>query len=264
MIPSVRRLTHGHATIKISRQYRNPPASTLASQIIENLTQTTINSKSQNRQIFRRLLQEILHSEDDGDNVVETAETNVNVNYRLIYVVVRAGLESLFDDEVAKDQDETQKQAVASLSVVDLTLRRCPAVLFLIFQSHETDLQFNGPLYLWLVPKLFLIIGRTKDIDLRSGSLRVLKTMLQIEKKANLKQCKFRLIFKYLQGCIDGQSISNISNREPFRSDVIRKKMFLSSLRTRLWPTMKRAIYYNLISRLQAPCQTYFRHNNVH
>lgn len=184
-----------------------PPASTLAAQIVDDLTRGKPNPKHQDQVRFRSLLREILDTNnEDGDEIVQGIETNTDVNCRLIYVVIRAGLEASFNGDPFEKQDELNKQALESLSVVELTLRRCPNVLFTVLERGETDLQLDGPLYLWLVPRLFMILGRNEDREVRLGVLRVLQTTLLVGRKGHPKQLKFQLVLKYIQGCVKGQS----------------------------------------------------------
>lgn len=184
----------------------NPPASTVAAQIVENLTQGNYPARQPDKDKLQRLLQEILNPDDDGDDGSDKIETNIDVNCRLIYVVVRAGLESLSNKDNFENPDELHKQAIASLSVVELTVRRSPGVLFSTLHGQESYPQQVGPLYLWLIPRLFIIIGSTEDNDVRRCICEVLKTAMMAE-KANFKRSKFQHIQKYLQGCIKGQSI---------------------------------------------------------
>jgi serine/threonine-protein kinase ATR len=208
MRSGARKIAQGYAGSAIPRQNGgNPPASTVAAQIVENLTQVQYPAKQPDKEEFQRLLHEILNPDDDGDDVAEeNIEINVDVNCRLIYVVVRAGLESLSSKNSLDDQYELHKQAIASLSVVQLTLRRSPEVLFSTFHGRDSHQPEVGPLYLWLIPRLFIILGSNRDEEICRCICEVLKTASMAE-KASFKQIKFKLIQKYLQGCIKGQSI---------------------------------------------------------
>ena len=201
MPSSTRHIVSGYPGSSNFRQNGgNPPASTVAAQIVENLTQGQYPARQPDKEEFRRLLQEILNPDDDGDDVAESIEINVDVNCRLIYVVVRAGLDSLSNQDAFEDEDELQKQALASLSVVELTVRRSPEVLLSTLHGPQQV----GSLYLWLVPKLFVVVGSTEDKDMRRRICEVFKTTL-LSGKATLKQNKFLVVRKYLQGCIKGQ-----------------------------------------------------------
>lgn len=201
---SIRRIVQSHAVRKDSPENEEPPASTLAAQIVDDLTRNEIQPKHQDREKFRRLLREILDTDDDSEETGRVIEINPKINSRLIYVVVRVGLEASFNGDPFENQDDLNKQAVESLAVVELTLQRCPAVLFSVLGQCGIDLQFAGPFYLWLVPRLFIILGRTHDQDLLLGVYKVLKLILMVEEEGNIRQVQQNLVLKYFQGCVKG------------------------------------------------------------
>lgn len=207
MRPFAIRLAQGQNAVKETINNREPPASTLAAQIVDDLTRGKSHPKYQDQERFRSLLREILDTNnEDGDEITQAIETSTNVNCRLIYVVTRAGLEASFSGDSFEKQDELNKQALESLSVVELTLRRCPEVLFTVLERGETDLQLDGPLYLWLVPRLFTVLGCNEDREVRLGVLRVLRTTLLVGRKGHPEQIKLQLVLKYIQGCVKGKS----------------------------------------------------------
>lgn len=180
------------------------PTSTVA-QIVDSLSQRKINPNHEDREKLQRLLQEILHTDDEREEAVETIETRVDINHRLIYVVVRVGLESLLSDDPFSDTNELKKQVNESLSVVELTLQRSPEVLFSVIQGHGINLPHSGPLYLWLIPRLFTLLTQIEDRDIFLRTLQVLQTALGVERKPSLQQGRFQVILRYTQGCIKGK-----------------------------------------------------------
>lgn len=210
MQPSARRLAQGLTIPNETLRNGDSPASTLAAQIVDNLARAKNHPKHQDQGQFRKLLREILDTDEDGDEATRATETNISVNCRLIYVVIRAGLEASFNQDPFVKQDGWIKQALESLSVVELTLRRCPGVLFSILKGCETDLQLESPLYLWLLPRLFIILIRIDNKEVRLGVLQVFRTVLMVEKRDHFNHLKLQSVLKYVQGCINGQSKINL------------------------------------------------------
>lgn len=203
---AIRLAAQGQIAAKETVNNGEPPASTLAALIVDDLTRGKTHPKHQDREKFRNLLREILDTNNEHSGViVQGIEKNTNVNSRLIYVVIRAGLEASFNGDPFEKQDELNNQALESLSVVELTLRQCPEVLFTVLERGETDLQLDGPLYLWLIPRLFSVLGRNEDRQVRLSVLRVLQTTLSVGRKGHPKPVKFQLVLKYIQGCVKGQ-----------------------------------------------------------
>lgn len=191
------------------------PVSTLAAQIAENLTQGTRNSKTEDREKLRKLLQEILQTDDESEEVTENVEKRIDINRRLIYVIIRVGLES-FNDDPFNHQSDSKRQVEESLSVVELTLRKSPEALFSVFQSHEVDIPLRGPLYLWLIPKLFMVPIKFKDADTRIRTLQLLEIALGAERKPSHFQGRSKVISRYIQGCIKGKLINVKTNMQSY------------------------------------------------
>lgn len=229
MRPFAIRLAQGQNAAKETINIGEPPASTLAAQIVDDLTRGKSDPKHQDQEKFRSLLREILDTNnEDGDENTQGIERNTNVNCRLIYVVIRAGLEASFNGNPFQKQDILNTQALESLSVVELTLRRCPEVLFTVLEQGETDIQLDGPLFLWLVPRLFAILGRNETIEARIAVLRVLQTTLLVGRKGHPKQTKFQLVLKYIQGCIKGRSAySDLKYFGPLTANVVLRRSAL-------------------------------------
>lgn len=192
------------------------PVSTLAAQIADNLTQGSNNSKIEDREKLRKLLQEILQTDDESEEVTENVEKRIDINRRLIYVIIRVGLESLFNDDPFNNQSSSKRQVDESLSVVELTLRKSPEVLFSVFQSHEADIPLRGPLYLWLIPRLFMVPVKFKDADTRIRTLQVLEIALGAERKPSHFQGRSKVISRYIQGCIKGKLITLKTNTQSY------------------------------------------------
>lgn len=182
-----------------------PPPSTYAAQIVDNLTSARRRSGSTGNQgHLRQLLQMILDADQNGDALSGAYETSTEVNHILIYTIVRAGLETLscspFDD-----QRDVQVQALNTLAVVDLTIRRCPEVLFCDSQNDNPVVRPVGPLFLWLVPHLVNLLSYETNQDIREGAAEVLSTALKVQTRASTSRTRLHPIVKYLQGCINGR-----------------------------------------------------------
>ena len=184
-----------------------PPRSTLAAQLVNHFTDGKKHSRNQDQETFRQLLQEVLGSEDEQHPRTEAIETDSVVNYKLIYVIFKAGLEVLHSEDPFGKQDERHKQAVDSLAAIELTIRRNPEVLFAAPSSQENDPKSKGPLFLWLVSESLSLTGKTQDRGITNCVIQLLKTSLINEKKVHSKGGKLNLVLKYLKGCIKGQYI---------------------------------------------------------
>ncbi len=204
MARGVARTGSGRPVFSELQHNGEPPKSTLAAQLVNHFTDGRKHSRNQDQETFRQLLREVLGSEDEQHPRTEAVETDSVVNYKLIYVIFKAGLEALHSEDPFGKQDERHKQAIDSLAAIEHTIRRNPEVLFAAPSSQETDPKLKGPLFLWLVPKLLNLTGRGQDCGITDGVIQLLKTSLINEKKVHCKGKKLNLVLKYLKGCTKG------------------------------------------------------------
>ena len=192
--------------VRPTLQTEDLPPSTLAAQIVNSLTKRNEHSKHQDQESFQQLLREILDGDDEKDGYLDSIETNVEVNHKIIYVVVRSGIEVLFQDDPFNKKDDLVKQSLRSLAVIRLTIRRSPDVLFFRPKVHEPDPKLGGPLFIWLIPIFLSILAWDGDFGIHAATLQVLQTILKIERKTHSAGVKPQSILRYIQGCVKGKS----------------------------------------------------------
>ncbi|KAL6718301.1 serine/threonine-protein kinase M1 [Lecanora helva] len=176
-------------------QNGDAPQSTLAAQLVNQLADIKTHPKHQDRETFRQLLREILGSKSDSHDV------DRDVSYKIIYVVVKAGLETLLGDGPFDKRAEIFGQAVDSLAAVESTLTRNPDVLYTNGPAQGPDLYHHGPLFLWLIIKLLTIAGQVDEEAIIDGIIRLLNKVLFLEKKTHIGGVKKYTILKYMKGC---------------------------------------------------------------
>ena len=183
----------------------HPPPSTFAAQIVDNLASAKRLSSSTDKQAdLRQLLQMILDADQDDDPLSEAIETSIEVNYRLIYTIVRAGLEILSSSNPFDNTRDVQVQAQNTLAVVDLTIRRYPEVLFWIPSLNDPTVRPGGPLFLWLVPQLINLLSHRFDKEVNKRTANILGTILSVQTRASTSKFRLRPVSKYIRGCIKG------------------------------------------------------------
>ena len=181
----------------------DPPQSTLAEQLVNRFTSETRILPLQDDDTFTQLLREVL----DGEaylNSTNTPETNLDVTYRLIYVIVKAGLEVLTSDDPFARHDERTNQALDSLKAIELTSRRSPNALFYVPSSSIDACLEDIPLVLWLLPKLLALLSFEKFKKIRNGSESLLVNLISLEAKLHPKGFKSRCIERYLKATVEG------------------------------------------------------------
>lgn len=181
----------------------DPPQSTLAEQLVNRFTRDTSIVPLQDDDTFTQLLREVL----DGEaylNSANTPGTNLDVTHRLIYVIVKAGLEVLNSDDPFARDDERTNQALDSLKAIELTSRRSPNALFYVPSSSIDAALEDIPLVLWLLSKVLALLSIEKFEIVRNGLESLLVNLISLEAKLHPKGFKSRCIERYLKVIVEG------------------------------------------------------------
>lgn len=185
----------------ILQQNGEPPVSTLAAQLVNNLTRPEQQSRHQDREDFEQLLQIFeAGSQDQGhaDPFVAKEES-----IKLIDVVIKAGLDVLSRGSPFEDSRVLRERAIRSMKVIEVTLTRCPEVLYAsTYEEHSTHL--HGPVYLWLIPKLLSMAFEETNENLSTAISVTLGTIVDLERRIRSKPPRLHTIYRYVQGCIKG------------------------------------------------------------
>jgi serine/threonine-protein kinase ATR len=146
-----------------------PPPSTLAAQLVRNHVDTARGFNQPDTTVtFRQLLQEIL-------NKTSVPETDVDVNHKLVKVVVEAGLDVLFQNDPFAQWDFLIPQAVDSLAVIQSTIQRQPDILF---HTASSDSGQHPHLLLWLFPKLLMLAKHPKGHQLQDPLTSLMSSLV--------------------------------------------------------------------------------------
>ena len=188
-----------------TRLDEGPPPSTYAAQIVDNLenarerTQLS-GSRTQLAQLFRAVL--ALDTNDLTDD--ETFETNLAINHRLIWTIVRGclcfqGTANPFDSHA-----EVTDLARDGLAVIMVTVRRYPEVVFTSLGKDTTYAAPEGPLFVWVVPRLLTLLRHENESTIFHGARDLLYKMLEIKSASRMAKFRRQPVLTYLRNCVDG------------------------------------------------------------
>ena len=186
------------------QQNGEAPQSTLAAQLVNQLADSKRPPKNEDQETFRHLLREILDAKSDHGSQTLSHELDSDGDYKLIYVVVKAGLEAQAGDSPFSKQADYSKQAIDSLAAIEATVLRNPEVLYATASAQVLGSEHNGPLFLWLVPKLLTTTGQSQDETVTDSVLELFKTALLLESKMRKNTANKYAILKYMKGCFKG------------------------------------------------------------
>ena len=184
---------------------RAPPPSTFAAQIVDNIESASDQpNQTSSRAHLRELLHRVLEADRQGSSSEGAFDSSLEVNHKLICVVVKACLLNLPSVDPFDGQNEFQEQARDSLAVIELTIRRNPDVLFASLTGDGTHPKQECPLFLWLVPHLLNLLTYKNDNTICAGVRTALQTALSIERRPSTLRLKLHPVLDLLRNCVDG------------------------------------------------------------
>lgn len=193
------------STGEMARQNGEPPSSTLAAQLVQQFTDVKKRHRVHDNGTFRQLLDEVLGAKTNSSFSNIAHQSGIDVDFRLIYVIVKAGIEQVLHSRNVDIPAALVIQTKDSLAAVDLTLRRNPDVLFAASSGPDVDSQYRGELYKWLLPKLFSLIRIECKPDLSERVSQTLRTIVLAERKIHPITIERHAINMYIRGCTCGK-----------------------------------------------------------
>jgi hypothetical protein len=184
-----------------------PPPSTLAGQIVQNLENVQRRQTSQDAKThLKELLRLILEDPDERTSTQRHSEEEIEENRRLIIVTARACLDSVLERNPFDDAGDLQSDAQQCLSVIQMTIQRYPESLLAPWTKETIINHPRGPLYFWLLPKLITVLTLCEWPDVQGHAFNALKASMKLESRALPLRLGLRPVTRFLQGCVNGTS----------------------------------------------------------
>jgi serine/threonine-protein kinase ATR len=142
-----------------------PPPSTLAAQLVENISPTAKSSRSDENSELKGFFAVIQQVKDNPD-VLKTPDDRVEHNHMLIYVYSRVVLESIRLDDPSLDRAQSLVEALKAINFLRFTIKETPLVLLYRVKNETYLYRGQEPLWLWLIPQLLRLLGHTQGPDL--------------------------------------------------------------------------------------------------
>ncbi|KAB5547104.1 protein kinase rad3, partial [Coniochaeta sp. 2T2.1] len=146
-----------------------PPPSTLAAQLVDNISTPTARSSHPDETIELKRLFAVIEREKNKPDLEKTDQERIEHNHILIYVYTRVVLEGLqWDDPFAKTA-QLVSEASKALTFLQVTIDETPTVL--TYVPGDKTFLFRGrePLWLWLLPRVLRMLGSEPCVPLTSA-----------------------------------------------------------------------------------------------
>ncbi|KAK8008761.1 Protein kinase rad3 [Apiospora marii] len=145
-----------------------PPPSTLAAQLVENISASTRSSRPDETAELKKLFG-VIEEVKNNPETLESHQDRIEHNHMLIYVFARVVLEGLKWDDPFADREHLHSEALRAINFLKVTVRETPEVL--VFSSSDASFMFRGsePLWLWILPRVLKMLGHSQCLNLTTA-----------------------------------------------------------------------------------------------
>ncbi|KAK0671217.1 hypothetical protein QBC41DRAFT_344886 [Cercophora samala] len=188
-----------------------PPPSTLAAQIVENISSTSRKSHLDEASTEElKHLQSRVEKYNANSEAIKTLEEQVEYNHTLVYIIGDVSLKVLHWDDPLAHQEKLHEGAISAFGFLKTTFTETPSVLKYATDGTKYLNMGEEPLWLWIFPRLFRILAHRRARAI-AGEIEVLFIYILelVEKNVGLWDLGLPLM-QYFQVILD--SILDIFN----------------------------------------------------
>ena len=185
-------------------QGSGPPPSTLAAQLVENISTSAKSSRSDDGNELKGLFATIQQIKDHPE-MLKSPQDRVEHNHMLIYVYCRVALEAIKLDDPFLNRTHAHAEALKAINFLRFTIKETPSVLNYTHCGDTLLHRGRGPLWAWLLPQLLRLLGHGSFEGL-DGSLEGFfqYILLVVSRADELWFLAPSLVF-YLRACLTGK-----------------------------------------------------------
>jgi serine/threonine-protein kinase ATR len=178
------------------------PPSTMAVQLISDLSTINEPSRPVEQDDLKRLMREVSNLETSAVQSDDIA-VKLEHKHKLIYVFARAVLERLSIDDPFINHEHLILQASDALDVFISAINELPGVLDYVLPAEAT-LHSRGqePLWTWLFPRVLTLLGRRQCENLTEKIKDLFYISFQAVARSPLHWNLNSFFFTYLKECI--------------------------------------------------------------
>lgn len=176
-------VTHGTSNGFAGNFVNQPPPSTLAAQLVDNISTPKARSSHPDETNELKRLFSVIERIKDQPDLLRTDQERIEHNHILIYVYTRIALDGLqWDNPFAKNENQAAEAAKA-LNFLQVTITETPAVLK--YTAEDKAFLFRGrePLWLWLLPRVLRMLGSEQCTSLTPAIERLCVFVVDVVNK---------------------------------------------------------------------------------
>ncbi|KAK4181386.1 hypothetical protein QBC36DRAFT_366889 [Triangularia setosa] len=208
-----------------SLPYGAPPPSTLAAQIVENISSTSRKSRSNEVTNELKHLQTLVEKYNDNPEIRKTPEEQLEYNHLLVYMLGAVSLEVLHWDDPFANQEKLHEDAKSAFGFLKNTFTETPSVLKCTTDGTKYLNMGEEPLWLWIFPRLLRILAHRRAQAISGEIEALLRYILElVEKNVGLWDLGLPLM-QYFQATLDSvldlfNPNSSMSRKSPLEIEL--------------------------------------------
>ncbi|KJZ74837.1 hypothetical protein HIM_05746 [Hirsutella minnesotensis 3608] len=179
------------------------PPSTLAAQLVENISTSSKTSRADESSELKRLFAVIQRFKEHPD-LLKSSDERLEHNHMLIYVYCRVALEGLKLDDPFLDRSHVQAELLKAIKFFRFAINETPRVLIAINKKHAFIHRGSEPLWLWLLPQLLRVLGHDICTELEGPIESFLQYVLIVVSRTSSLWETSPSLSLYLRACLTG------------------------------------------------------------
>lgn len=184
-----------------------PPPSTLAAQLVENISTSAKSSRSDDSNELKALFATIQRVKDNPELLKSHAE-RVDHNHMLIYVYCRVALEGIKLDDPFVNKAHAHAEALKAINFLRFTIKETPNVLTVSSEGNALLYRGQEPLWIWLLPQLLRFLGHDLFEELDGSIEGFLQYVLLLVSRTDDLWSIIPSIVLYFRTCLAGRRLS--------------------------------------------------------
>lgn len=192
-------------------EHNLPPPSTLAAQLVENLSPSTKSSRSDENKELKSLFA-IIQQVKDHPELLKTYDERVEHNHMLLYVYARVVLDNIKLEDPFLDSSHVCTEALRAINFLRFTIKETPSVLAYT-GKHGFVFRGEEPLWTWLLPRLLRLLGHSKLVQLEGSIEGFLQYLLLVVSRNGVLRESASSMSSYLRAVVSGRAYSIWSRR---------------------------------------------------
>lgn len=186
-----------------ARSANGPPPSTLAAQLVENISTSTKSSRSDENSELKGLLAVIQRVKDDPA-LLKSQGDRIEHNHMLVYVYCRVFLEGIKLDNPFVDRAHVRTELLKAIEFLTFTVKETPTVLTFVNEAQGLLYRGQEPLWIWLLPQLLRILGHPECVELEGSIEGFLQYLLLVASRVGALWSLTSSLSVYLRACLTG------------------------------------------------------------